>query len=61
MAERNTIRTVGEIASIEGVKVAVRLSKDGKWLSVVIHAPEAITGYAVSVNGRDLPYNPGGS
>ncbi len=47
-------------AAANGVKVSARVAPKGAhlpdgWLHVEIEADESIIGYAVTVNGRDLP------
>lgn len=48
---------VGEATSyVDGATITAK-SGDG-WLYITAEVAESITGYAVTVNGRDLPYQP---
>ncbi len=41
---------------VDGARIEVE--SGGGWLRVAVTADESIIGYAVTVNGRDLPYVP---
>lgn len=41
---------------VEGASVRIR--NDEGWLHVTVMADESIIGYAITVNGKDLPYTP---
>jgi hypothetical protein len=43
-------------AHVDGASVRIR--NDEGWLHVIVTADESIIGYAVTVNGKDLPYQP---
>ena len=58
MSERPKIKVLSTTAHLTGKQpngVKVKATNDEGWLRVVIEADEGIVGYAVTVNGRDLP------
>lgn len=55
--DTETIRVRGASMFLDGAKIEAT-SKDG-WLYLTVEADESIIAYAVTVNGKDLPYQPG--
>ena len=50
------IQVIETGAHVDGASVTIR--NDEGWLHVIVKADESIIGYAVTVNGKDLPYSP---